>query len=510
MVQPTVKISPSYQADSELTSNAHTQKLEPIEQLREGDWSEFTREKIATLPQVWTRGLIYLLVFFNAVVIPWAMIAQVDETGSAKGRLEPQGKSFEVDAPVGGKVSQVLVSEGELVQAHQPLLELESEPLQNQLQQVREQLQGQKAHLTQLELLESQLLVALRTQEQQNQAQAAEKQAQVEQAQQNLQALKNNYNLQQEEQLALVAQAQQSLDHAQNAHNLVGKRWDNVQRELERYRNAFERGIVAEIQLVEREDAAYERQQLYERTKSDIEQTKLRLAEQKSSYQRKIKQAQGRIEQAQLQLQEQQKSYQTLNHRSKLAVLKNEEQLNNLQTQITSLSSEIAQSQSKIASLEFQLQQRVLKAPVRGVIYHLPHQREGAVVQSGEMVAEIAKQGAALVLRAQMATSESGTLHEGMAVKLKFDAYPFQDYGIIAGKLTRISPTSKIRETNQGQTATYDLEVDLQQDCIPHRNQCISLKPGQTATAEVIVRQRRIIDFILDPFKKLQKSGLEL
>jgi HlyD family secretion protein len=26
----------------------------------------------------------------------------------------------------------------------------------------------------------------------------------------------------------------------------------------------------------------------------------------------------------------------------------------------------------------------------------------------------------------------------------------------------------------------------------------------------VIVRQRRIIDFILDPFKKLQKGGLEL
>jgi hemolysin D len=36
------------------------------------------------------------------------------------------------------------------------------------------------------------------------------------------------------------------------------------------------------------------------------------------------------------------------------------------------------------------------------------------------------------------------------------------------------------------------------------------LRPGDTATAEVIVRQRRIIDLILDPFKKLQKGGLEL
>lgn len=28
--------------------------------------------------------------------------------------------------------------------------------------------------------------------------------------------------------------------------------------------------------------------------------------------------------------------------------------------------------------------------------------------------------------------------------------------------------------------------------------------------AEVIIRQRRLIDFILDPFKKLHKGGLEL
>ncbi|MDB9370897.1 hypothetical protein PN456_18440 [Nodularia spumigena CS-586/05] len=41
-------------------------------------------------------------------------------------------------------------------------------------------------------------------------------------------------------------------------------------------------------------------------------------------------------------------------------------------------------------------------------------------------------------------------------------------------------------------------------------NQCIPLNPGDTATAEVIVRQRRIIDFLLDPFKQLQQGGVKL
>jgi len=38
-------------------------------------------------------------------------------------------------------------------------------------------------------------------------------------------------------------------------------------------------------------------------------------------------------------------------------------------------------------------------------------------------------QGATLVFRAQMPSQESGFVRVGMPVKLKFDAYPFQDYG---------------------------------------------------------------------------------
>jgi HlyD family secretion protein len=67
-----------------------------------------------------------------------------------------------------------------------------------------------------------------------------------------------------------------------------------------------------------------------------------------------------------------------------------------------------------------------------------------------------------------------------------------------------------MQETSQGRVAIYELEIHLNQTCIPSANDCIPLRPGDTATAEVVVRQRRVIDFILDPFKKLQKGGLEL
>ena len=73
-----------------------------------------------------------------------------------------------------------------------------------------------------------------------------------------------------------------------------------------------------------------------------------------------------------------------------------------------------------------------------------------------------------------------------------------------------ISPTTSEVETRDGKVAAYNIEIALNQDCIPTGNECIGFRPGDTATAEVIVRQRRIIDFILDPFKKLQQGGFKL
>ncbi|EGJ33489.1 MULTISPECIES: hypothetical protein [Moorena] len=61
---------------------------------------------------------------------------------------------------------------------------------------------------------------------------------------------------------------------------------------------------------------------MYEQTKSDIEQAKLRIREEQSSYERTMRQAQADIEQAKLRLKEQERSYQSLIHSGKLSVLK--------------------------------------------------------------------------------------------------------------------------------------------------------------------------------------------
>ena len=97
-----------------------------------------------------------------------------------------------------------------------------------------------------------------------------------------------------------------------------------------------------------------------------------------------------------------------------------------------------------------------------------------------------------------------------MPVKVKFDAYPFQEYGVLPGKVTWISPDSKVESATPGTPLSYELRIALDKPYIENGSRRIPLTPGQTAQAEVIVRQRRAIDLLLDPFKKLQKGGLEL
>jgi hemolysin D len=476
----------------------------------EEDWSMATKDLLDAMPRLWTRGLFYVLVVFTAIILPWSILAKVDETGMARGKLEPKAQIVELDAPVAGTVAAIKVKEGDTVKAQQVLLELESDVIRADLQQLQEKQTGQLNRLTQLELLQNQLSLALRTQGQQNQALELEKQAQVKQARQTLNGLRTLYLTQKAEKLAQLEQFKGAINARDANHRLAEVALAGSQKKASRYAQAFKSGIIPADRLEDIQQLAAENQERLAVAGSELEQSRDRLTENLRNYDKLIQQTESEIEQAGLRLQEQERSYQSVVHSGELALLKTEEQLKNLETQISDLNSEIAQGKSQIGSLKFQLTQRVLKAPANGTVFHLPISGAGAVVQSGENLVEIAPEDSPLALKANMAPTESGFLKIGMPVKIKFDAYPFQDYGVQAGKVSWISPDSKLIETAQGQQEIFELKIELEQGYIEGNHQRITLTPGQTATAEVIIRQRRLIDFVLDPFKKLQKGGLEL
>lgn len=486
-----------------MTTNINPKRGEP-------NWSSATNDVLNTFPHRWTRGLLYFLILFITIVLPWSFLAKVDQTGTAKGRLEPIGDTVKLDSVVTGTVEKILVKEGDTVKKGQPLLIVESQLVQAELQQATDKLKGQQDRLNEFDLLQKQLMISLTTQQQQNQAQELEKQSLVQQAKENLLTLENSYSLQQTEKQAIVHQLKATLDKSKTQSPILQARWKTILKQVEQYQKAAKEGAIAQIQVSEKQNQAREIQLLYEQNKGEIKENQERLVEAQSIYQRTIQQAKSDIEKAKLQVQEQERSYQSLTHSNQLALLKIQEQLNNLKMDLTTLKTEITQIQNQIKALNFQLAQRTIKASADGTIFQLPIKKEGAVVQLGTRIAEISPQGSYLILRVEMPTDQSGSLKNDLPVKLKFDAYPFQDYGIITGKVIKTSPTSNLIDTPNGKTPAYYLDIKLDQMCLKKDNQCIPLHAGDTAQAEVIIGQRRVIDFVIDPFKKLSKDGLKL
>ncbi|MGB5635607.1 MAG: HlyD family efflux transporter periplasmic adaptor subunit, partial [Waterburya sp.] len=429
---------------------------------------ESTRETISTIPRVSLRAILYIVLVLAGLLIPWAMLAKVDEIGTARGRLEPKDTTITLDAPVSGTVKSIEAKEGQQVKKGEGILQLDSEIVNGELRQQQQKLLGQQNQLNQLQLLKNQQRLSLSTQEQQNQAQEFEKEA-------------------------LIEQAEEAITASESAHQTAKIRYSAAQEKVPRYRDAYKQGALSKDLLSEAKQQAEEYKESINQTAAEIAQARSRLAEQKRGLTSLI---------------------QTHN----LAILKSQEEYKNTETQITTLQGEIAQTQSIITGLEYQLQQHTLYAPVAGTIFQLPIQKPGAVLQTGQMVAKIAPKGSSLVLRGRMSSRESGFLEVGLPVKLKFDAYPFQDYGIVPGKLTWISPDSRSPQTSSSNESVnpsqlgdfYEVEITLERNYIDAGKRRILLTPGHTGTAEVVIRQRRLVDVFLAPFKSLQKGGVQL
>jgi HlyD family secretion protein len=157
-----------------------------------------------------------------------------------------------------------------------------------------------------------------------------------------------------------------------------------------------------------------------------------------------------------------------------------------------------------LAAAQAKLQQRFVYATHSGTILTLYTRQTGEFVQPGQAIAEIAPAGEPLILSTLLPSHEAGFVKPGMVVKVKLDAFPYQEFGIVPGKVLSVSLDSKT--TEQG-NQVYRVDVELDRHAVNGRGQKVSFKSGQTATAEIVTRHRRMADVLLDPIKQLQGNG---
>ncbi|HJW57330.1 MAG TPA: HlyD family efflux transporter periplasmic adaptor subunit [Burkholderiaceae bacterium] len=143
----------------------------------------------------------------------------------------------------------------------------------------------------------------------------------------------------------------------------------------------------------------------------------------------------------------------------------------------------------------------LILAPVDGVITDVTSTQPGDKIQANTPLGGIAPKNARPLLKIEIAEHDRAFLREGLPVKMKFNAFPYQRYGLINGTLQYISPATK--PDPQTKQPVYEGRVSLERDSYLVADTRYPLRYGMTAMAEVVVRERRLIDLALDPFRDI-------
>jgi len=93
----------------------------------------------------WSRLFLYLLILLTIAFGTWISIAKIGQVVPAHGKLIPAGEAHEIQSPVEGVISEVLVHNGDIVKKGQVLMRMNQEVAQAEM----EGLEKQKAAILQ-------------------------------------------------------------------------------------------------------------------------------------------------------------------------------------------------------------------------------------------------------------------------------------------------------------------------------------------------------------------------
>ena len=517
-------------SDSELLVR-QTAEIEPAptdsSNLRQGDyaapadqkgemvkWSPAMQSLLDKPPSNLPLQLIFGGIVFCLSFSLWAWFGEIDKVGKAQGKLVPKGETYKIESVESAKVSHIAVKEGQEVEVGQLIARLDSEQQTREVERLENLISSYQLELSQKRHLLEKVEVEAQTHKLIAQAEVQGQKSAIDSAIAELKVAKEMLAQRQSELAAQTTRQKRVQDLSpleQERLAQMNSELQEHQQRLERLKPLVEEGAISQ-------EAIFQAQQAYRQSQQQMIDNKLQgisnISEQIFQSEQALREMETRITQSQGEIVSGQKEIERLQaelihkrterQRIELEAQQKEEQL---KLEISQTETKIAETKNQLAAANSLLEKRSLRSPVAGTVLAFNVVNIGKVVQSGETVAEIAPQGAPLVLSAVLPDREAGFVEKGMAAQVKFDAYSYQDYGVIPGKVISVSPDTK---TDEKLGAVYRVKIELERNYVTNDLKKILFKPGQTATADIVIKQQRIIDVLLDPIKKLEQDGIDL
>lgn len=144
-----------------------------------------------------------------------------------------------------------------------------------------------------------------------------------------------------------------------------------------------------------------------------------------------------------------------------------------------------------------------VRSPCAGGIVRLSVRGAGAVVREGDVLAEIACSDESLRAELDLPQRAVARVQAGQAVKLLFDAFPYQRYGVARGSVAWAAPAGA---TTAGAAATFPVLVELEDTSLFADGRRISFLAGMRGTARIVIARRTLIGHAFEPLRQLREE----
>jgi membrane fusion protein, adhesin transport system len=408
-----------------------------------------------------SRRIVHVALAAVAALIAWAALAKVDEVTRGDGRVIPSRQLQVVQSLDGGVVSEILVAEGQTVEAGQLLLRIDETRATSGVRESAAQGTALRVRAVRLRAM------AEAAPFDPPKAKDADEQRVVDDERKLYDARRNEIDTS----LAIVrqqiAQRQNELAEAASKRTTAQRAIELAQRELDRTKPLLATGAVSEVEVlrIERDVS---------RNRGDIEQAAAQMAR-----------ANAAIGESQRKLQEV-----TLTTRSEA------------RKELAEVAAKLKGIEEGSVALVDRVDKAQVKSPVRGRVQRLLANTIGGVITPGKDIVEIVPLDDALVLEARVSPRDIAFIRPDQDAMVKFTAYDFAIYGGLEAKVINISPDSVIDDKGN---AFYLVRVRTTKTSI---GKGLPIIPGMTAEVDVLTGRKSVLSYLLKPVLRVHDGAL--
>jgi hemolysin D len=415
------------------------------------------------------RRVVLTLAVLLASLLVWSVFGQLDIVAVAEGKLVPQSYVKIVQPPESGRVIEILVREGQQVSAGQVLMRMDMLPAEADSKSVEAELARKRLSLKRIDAELNG--VPLQFSSGDPPALAAEILAQFR-------ANRAAVDSALAEERTRLAKAQAERAAAERVKQKLLGSLPHYQEQEQAFEKLSKQGFAGPLmasdkrrERIEKEEDLRTQEHLIESARAGIAQSERKLVQIESDA------------------------------RKQLFAERNE-----INASIEKLSQESAKLVHRRGLLE-------LKASQDGVVKDLATHTAGTVVQPGTVMLTLVPKGEQLKAEVQVSNEDIGFVRAGQRVKVKLAAFPFQKYGMIEGVVEHVgadaldagaqenaAQNGAERRTNK--VLTYKALVGLNAMNLQAGAESLDLSAGMQATAEILLGQRSVVEYLLSPVQK--------